>query len=234
MKRFYSKVDVRRDDEGDGGWRVLLDGRPIRTQGGHPQLVPTVQLAEAMATEWREQAEDIDPRSFPLRDMADHAIDIVRAASGQTVETVLAFAETDTLAYRADPEDALFAEQQRVWEPLVAALEKREGITMPRVSGIIHRPLAPATAEKLRQRLSRMDAFTLAGLHNLAALAASLTIALAVADDQMDAEAGWQASELETDWQARLWGGDPEAEARNASRRAGFMKAAQFLKLSRS
>ena len=33
MKRFYSKVGVRRDDEGDGGWRVLLDGRPIRTQG---------------------------------------------------------------------------------------------------------------------------------------------------------------------------------------------------------
>ena len=31
MKRFYKEVAV---EEADGGYRVTLDGRPIRTQGG--------------------------------------------------------------------------------------------------------------------------------------------------------------------------------------------------------
>lgn len=236
MKRFYSEVGVVPAAAASGGddWQVVLDGRAIRTQAGNRQAVPALPLAEAIADEWRNQQEDIDPRAFPFRDMVDHSIDVARAAPAQSVATVLSFAETDTLIYRADPEDALFAEQQRVWEPLVAALEQREGVTMPRVSGIMHRSLAPATRDRLKARLSQEDEFTLTGLHNLAALAASLTIALAVAEDEIAAEAAWRAAELESEWQAGLWGQDPEAEARDASRRAGFLQAAEFLRLLRS
>ncbi len=235
MKRFYRKVGVIPAAAVNGaGWQVVLDGREVRTQAGNPQVIPALPLAEALAAEWRNQGEDIDPRAFPLRDMVDHAIDIVRAVPEQSVATVLSFAETDTLIYRADPEDALFAEQRRVWEPLVTALEKREGVAMPRVSGIVHRALAPATKAHLQKRLSEQDEFTLTGLHNLASLAASLTVALAVAEGEVPAEAAWQAAELESDWQAGLWGRDPEAEARDASRRAGFLQAARFLRLLRS
>ena len=42
MKRFYKKVAV---EEAEGGWRMTLDGRPIRTQGGAAQIVPTRALA---------------------------------------------------------------------------------------------------------------------------------------------------------------------------------------------
>src|SRR5690606_31332536 len=50
MKRFWKSATV---EEADGGWRVSLDGRPIRTQGGQPQTVPKRTLAEALAEEWR-------------------------------------------------------------------------------------------------------------------------------------------------------------------------------------
>ena len=47
MKRFWKDVSV---EEAEGGWRVTLDGRPIRTQaGGAPQVVPARALAEALA-----------------------------------------------------------------------------------------------------------------------------------------------------------------------------------------
>ena len=71
MKRFYKDVSV---EPADGGFRVTLDDRPIRTQGGAAQVVPTRALAEAMAEEWRTQGEEIDPKGFALRDLADYAI----------------------------------------------------------------------------------------------------------------------------------------------------------------
>ena len=35
---------------------------------------------------------------------------------------LIGYAETDTLCYRADPEDALYRHQQDRWEPLVEHL----------------------------------------------------------------------------------------------------------------
>ena len=230
MKRFYEEVCV---EPGDGGWRVTLDGRAIRTQRGAAQLVPTESLAEALAREWSEQGETIDPTAFVLRDMADYAIDMVRADRGETVAKLLAFAETDTLCYRADPEEALYRRQLEIWEPLVSALEAREGIRLERVSGIVHRPQSEEALRALRSRLETMDDFTLAALQATASLAASLCIGLAALDSDADAAALWDAANLEELWQAELWGSDEEAEARREKRKREFLAAARFADLAR-
>ena len=54
MKRFYEEVTIARTEQ---GWIVALDGRPLKTQGGQPQVVPTEALAERLAEEWRGQGE---------------------------------------------------------------------------------------------------------------------------------------------------------------------------------
>ena len=136
VKRFWKDVAVA---EADGGFRIELDGRPIRTQGGSPQIVPTRGLAEAMAGEWRRQGIEVDPRAFPLRDLADYAIDHVRTERESVIDKLLGYAETDTLCYRADPDEPLYRRQYEIWEPLVTAMEAREGIALNRVSGVIHR-----------------------------------------------------------------------------------------------
>lgn len=229
MKRFYREVAV---EEAQGGWRVTLDGRPIKTAQGAPQIVPTAALAEALAAEWAAQGEEIVPSAFPLRDMADYAIDLVRADRGAAIAGLLAFAETDTLCYRADPDEPLYRRQRAVWEPLVAALEAREGIRLERVSGVIHRPQSPATLAALHARLDRCDDFTLAALQTLASLGASLCVALAALEDDADPAALWSAANLEEEWQAELWGTDAEAEARLAKRGSEFLGAARFAKLA--
>ena len=137
MKRFYtacSAVAVGLQ------WQVTLDGRSVRTQGGKPQLVPSRTLAEAMVGEWAAQAEEIDPGSFPLRDLADYAIDIVLPDPDQVADDLLRFAETDTLCYRAEPDEALGIRQRDVWEPLILATEARLGVNFIRLAGVIHRP----------------------------------------------------------------------------------------------
>ena len=143
MKRFWKDASVA---EAAGGFRLALDGRPIRTQGGQPQVVPTRALAEAMAEEWAGQGEEVDPKTFPLRDLADFAIDHVRPDRAATIATLLRYAETDTLCYRADPEDALYRRQRELWDPLLAGLEARHGARLHPVSGIVHRPQSEAAS----------------------------------------------------------------------------------------
>jgi chaperone required for assembly of F1-ATPase len=230
MKRFYRNVAVESVED---GCHVLLDGRPIRTQGGRPQTVPTDALAEAMADEWRRQGEEIDPKAFPLRDLADFAIDHVRPDPPAAIDKMLRFADGDTLCYRADPDEPLYRRQLEVWEPLVAAAEARHGIRLERVSGVVHRPQPPATLARLRDLLAANDAFTLSALTTLASLAASLTIALEALEPGADPASLFAAANCEQDWQAEQWGWDSEAEANRARRLAEFETAARFAALAR-
>lgn len=231
MKRFWKAAGAV---PVDGGWQVALDGRAVRTVAGHVQVVPSVALAEALAAEWDGQGETVDPERFELRDMADFAIDRVTGDPGATIETLLGFAETDTLNYRAEPDEALGIRQRQVWEPLVQAAEARFGVRFVRLAGVIHRAQPEETMARLREELAARDPFELAALHALASLAASLIVALATVEPGADAEALYAAANLEEDWQAELWGKDEEALARRARRLAAFRAAARFARLARA
>ncbi|MFA9201034.1 MAG: ATP12 family chaperone protein [Cypionkella sp.] len=225
MKRFWNEVTVAPED---GGWRVLLDGRAIRTRGSAPQAVPTRALAEQLAHEWSAQGETVDPAAFPLRELADQAIDRVAPDRAQVIAKLLRFAETDTLCYRADPDEPLWKRQRAVWDPILEALEAREGVALERVSGVLHRPQPAATLAALRRRLEALDPFALAALEELAGLASSLVVGLSALDPAEDLDALWAAAELEEAWQAELWGSDALAEERRERRRADFLCAGRF------
>lgn len=231
MKRFYTAVAVQPEDE---GWRILLDGRGIRTAGKRAQIVPARALADAMAEEWAGQGEEIDPRAFKFRDMADYALDIVAADPATAIRATLPFAETDTLCYRAEAGEALHRRQLEVWEPLLTAAEARFDVHYERISGIIHRPQPAATLARMDSVLAAQPPFVLAALQTLASLAASLTIGLAALDPDADAEALWNAANLEEDWQAEFWGKDAEAQALRERRFADFRSAMRFAALARA
>lgn len=232
MKRFYKQVTTA--EAGDGGWQVQLDGRPIRTQLGSQQVVPTAALAEMLAEEWRAQGEEIDPKSFVFRDMADFAIDVVAKDRSDAIGKLIKFSQTDTLCYRGDPTDALFKRQEELWEPLVCACEQRHDVGFSRVSGIMHDPQPPETIERLRAILEGLDDFTLTGLQTLTSLAASLIVGLEALQVGADADALFAAANAEEDWQAELWGWDYEAEDRRKLRLEAFRHALEFVKAVRA
>lgn len=225
MKRFYREVAAV---EGPDGWHVALDGRQVRTQGGRVLVLPNRALAELLAGEWAAQGETIDPRSLPMRDLADYALDVVAHDPAATVSALLRFAETDTLCYRADPDEPLWKRQQAVWEPLLNVCEAREGIRLQRVSGVMHRAQDKAALAALKARLEALDYLTLAALATLASLSSSLVIGLAALEPDADGEALWAAANLEEDWQADLWGRDGEAEERRERRKGDFLAAMAF------
>ena len=230
VKRFYKDVSV---EPAPGGWQIALDGRALKSQGGRPQILPSKPLAEMLAAEWRAQGDEIDPAAFRFRDMADYALDMVADDSSAVVEKLLGYAETDTLCFRADPEEALYRRQQEVWEPIVLGLEAREDVKLHRISGILHRPQTEETRTRLHNRLGGLDPFTLAALEQTTSLSASLCIGLEALEPLADGEALWDAANLEEDWQADLWGRDEEAEERRANRKADFLAAIEFTKAAR-
>lgn len=237
IRRFYKDVTLGKvPGDKRPGYQVLLDGRGIKTVGGAPQVVPTEALAETLAAEWRRQGDKIDPASLPIRDMADYAIDIVAGDVAGTARALVSYAETDTLCYHADPDEPLHARQQAEWEPLLRAFEAAHGITLVRVSGVLHRPQPPEAMAKLEARLASLDPFTLAGVEAMAKLAASLVTALAALDARQEDEplALWQAACLEEEWQADLWGRDWEAEERREKRAADFLRACAFARMARA
>jgi len=230
MKRFYKQVTVA---QAGSGWRVLLDGRAIKTAGGRPQIVPTRALAEALAAEWADQGDEIDPARFVARDTADYAIDVVGTEREAAIRSLIAYAETDTLCYRAEEGEALHNRQIELWEPLLTAAEHRWDVHFERIGGVIHRAQPAATLARMHSVLAALDDFALAALRPLASLAASLTVGLAALAPDADPESLWNAANLEEDWQAELWGKDAEAEALRAKRFADFSAAMKFARLAR-
>ena len=229
MKRFYKTVTVAPEA---GGFRVMLDQRGIRTARGQPQVAPTEALAQALAAEWDAQGEEIDPQRFFFRDLADYAIDVVAADRSGVIRGLLPYADTDTLCYRAEPDEPLHARQLDVWEPLLAAAEHRWDVHFERIGGIIHRAQPPATLARMEAALAARSDFALAAVQTLASLAASLVIALAATEPDADIEALWDAANLEEDWQAELWGKDAEAMERRERRLTAFALAARFARLA--
>ncbi len=230
MKRFYKAVSV---GEAPGGYEVLLDGRAVKTVGAKPQLVPTLALAEAMAAEWAQQGDQLSTAAFLLRDLADFAIDVVAADRGRAIAELLPYSETDTLCYRAEPDEPLAMRQREVWEPLLLQAEARHGVRFVRVAGIIHRPQPNETLARLAAELAALDPFALAALRNTSALTASLILGLAALEPETDLQALWAASNLEENWQIEQWGQDDQAAARQERRLASFLAAARFAALAR-
>src|SRR5262249_38249214 len=70
-KRFYAEAGLA---EAEGGFAVMLDGKPIRTPSGRQVVIPARQLADAVAAEWAAQRETIDPMTMPLTRLANSVV----------------------------------------------------------------------------------------------------------------------------------------------------------------
>ena len=225
MKRFWKEVTV------DATRGVRLDGKPLRTPGRVPLLLPTDALAEAVTEEWRASGETVDPRAMPLTGLANAAIDRIAPDPAKFAASLAEYAESDLLCYRADDPEELAARQQAAWDPLLDWARTRYDVHFEIVTGIMHRPQPSATLARLAEAVAARGPFELAALSPLVTVTGSLVLALALTEGAADAETIWAAAHVDEDFQADRWGRDPLAEDALAVRRQDFDAAVRLLGL---
>lgn len=230
MKRFYKETGV---DEGKGGFRVLLDGKPMRTPAKAVLVVPTRALAEAIAAEWAAVPEkaEINAAHLPLTRLAATGIDRVVSRRDEVIADTSKYAGSDLLCYRAAGPDSLVGLQRERWDPLLAWTAERHGARLVTAEGIGFVDQAAEARARLHEAVAAHGDLALSALYNLTHTAGSVVIALAVSDGRLDAAGAFTAAQTDELYQVDRWGDDPIAQKQREGVRRDIEAAARFLSL---
>ena len=232
MKRFWKAAAVTPELGPDLG--IALDGRPVRTPGRVPLILPTPALADAVAAEWNAVGDTLDPRAMPLTGLANAAVDHVAPDPQAFAAGLAKYGESDLLCYRAAEPEPLAARQAVTWDPVIAWAERRYDVHFVATTGIVHRPQPPATLARLGQAVGALDPHALAAASPIVTITGSLLLCLALVEGAITPDEAWATAHVDEDWQAELWGVDTLATQARANRRADFDAAVRFLALSRA
>lgn len=230
MKRFYKETAI---EQAGVGFRVLLDGKPMRTPAKSILEVPTRSLAEAVAAEWGgvpDKAE-INAAHLPLTRLAATGLDRVVTRREQVIADTAKYAGSDLLCYRATAPESLVKLQHDTWQPLLDWAAERYGARLTVADGISFVDQPEQALARLRDAVAAHADLALSALYNLTHTAGSLVIALAVADGRLASEGAFAAAQVDELYQIERWGDDPLA----AKHRDGVAKdidaGARFLAL---
>jgi chaperone required for assembly of F1-ATPase len=230
VKRFWTSAKAV---ETDRGYAIELDGRRVKTPARAELLVPSLALAEAVAAEWNECGETVNPRAMPLTGLANAAIDRIAPDKDDYAAGLATYGESDLTCYRAEGPDALVQWQRESWDALLEWARRRYDVDFACQIGVMHVPQPDETVRQLRHAVLALNAFELAGLSPLVTIGGSLIAALAVLEQMVPAETAWEAVSLDDRWQLEQWGDDREARSSLDARRRDFLAGARFLELLR-
>jgi len=231
-RRFYEMVTIAAGEaghEGQNGYRLCLDGKPIRTPGRRTLAAPGAELARALADEWAAQGEYIDPVKMPLTRLANTIIDGVGAAQEQVAAEIRKYLASDLVFYRAESPAPLRARQAQHWDPPLSWARQALGAEFKLGAGVVHVAQPAAALDRACAALPH-DPWRLGALHAATTLTGSGLIPLALLHDAITAEAAWQAVHVDEDWNMEQWGSDEIALKRRGFRFAEFNAAALVLR----
>lgn len=224
-KRFWSDVNVV---EQDGGFAVQLDTRPVKTPAKAALVVPTRDMGDAVAQEWRAVVEKIDPNVMPFTRSANAAIDKVTVQFNDVADMLAQYGGSDLLCYRAERPAGLVQRQTDGWDPLLDWAHETYGARLISTIGIMPVAQDESVLITLSAPLFNATPFELAAFHDLIAMSGSLVLALAVTQRRLSPEMAWSLSRIDETWQAEQWGSDDDAEQVAEIKRTAFLHAANF------
>jgi len=223
-RKFYASAGV---GVGEGGFSLLLDGRPAKTPARHELAVPTRALARAVADEWDAQGEHIDPAKMPLTRLVNSILDGVRASPGPVAAEIGKYLGSDLLFYRAEL-PALAARQAALWDPILDWASRELGARFMLSEGVVFVAQPDRALAAARSAIPH-DPWRLGALHSMTTLSGSALLALAVLRGRLGAEDAWRAAHVDEDWNFEQWGRDTLALERSAFRFAEMQAAATVL-----
>jgi chaperone required for assembly of F1-ATPase len=221
-RRFYNVATVR---EGEDGFSVLLDTKPVRTPARHLLVAPRRRIAEAIAAEWNAQGNTVDPTSMPLTGLANAIIDGVAPTPQPVADEIAKYLGSDLVFYRAKAPAGLVRRQAEAWDPVLAWAREGLGARFVCAEGLVH-VTQPEPALVAGRAAIPHEPWALGALNSITTLTGSALIALALAAGQLSVDEAWAAAHVDEDWNMQQWGEDSQALQRRAARFAEMQGAA--------
>jgi chaperone required for assembly of F1-ATPase len=215
MRRFWDRAWP----EGvAGGWRVLLDGRPVRLCDGAPLLLATFRLADAVAAEWQQaggrNGGAMSYADVPLTRLAGTAQSRIAPNPEPVILQLARFGGADLLCYRAERPRALVRRQQECWQPWLDWAAEAYGVRLAVTTGVMHVTQEPQALAALARAVAACSPPALAALGVAVPALGSLVLGLALAAGRLAAGEAHELACLDELFQAGLWGEDGVALAR--------------------
>ena len=237
FKRFYAQASWAAVPPGEAGagvsFRVLLDGKAVKTPAKAEMALPTRALAEAIAAEWQDQGAEVEARTLVLTGLAWTAIDWAGPSRERVVDELASFGGHDLICYHAETPADLVARQRALWQPLLDWAARDLDAPLAVTTGVVSIEQPTEALAALRRAVAAREDFQLTALSAAASAADSLVIGLALVSGRIDAAAAFDAAQLDESYQIERWGEDPEATRRRAAIKADLETAARFLALLR-
>lgn len=228
MKRFYKDAAAMLDAV--GGYGVALDGRRLKTPAKNELILPTRDLAEAIAEEWARQSDKLNPHSMPLFRLAATAIDRIAPDPAPIHKEILGYARHDGICHWATYPAALIECQALAWQPLLDDFASRHGLRF--VSNqALQAAQDTALLEGIQHLITPLNAHQLVALYGLTQGSGSFIIAWLVYQDCLDLDKAFAAAVLDELYQAEQWGEDSEARQRRDALRADMEHCARYRQL---
>ena len=228
-RRFYERATVEEGAEGGKPeFRIVLDGRPVKTPARRTLAAPTRALAEAIAAEWEAQRDVIDPAKMPLTRLVNSIIAGVSDPAPAGAVEVEKYHTSDLLFYRAEGPDGLIAREAAAWDPVLAWAHEALGARFVTARGMVH-VAQPAAALAAAGAAIPHDPWRLGAVHAITTLTGSALIAIALARGALTIDQAWTAAHVDEDWNMAFWGRDEIALERRAARFAEMQAAVAVL-----
>lgn len=206
-KRFYKVVTTAPAGE---GWSVLLDGRTLKTPGKLPLIAKAEHHAQLIAAEWDAQDTLIRPHLMPVTRIYNVALERTPENREMLIAEVRKYAGTDLLCYRADFPRALNELQAQRWDRWLD-WARQNNIDLKTAEGVMAVEQDPAALDAVAKLTTSFEDLELTLLAHLNAVYGSAVLALAVMRGALDAQAAYDLSRLDFDFQLEHWGQDAEA-----------------------
>jgi chaperone required for assembly of F1-ATPase len=215
----------------EGGYTILLDSRVVKTPGKQTLVVPTYDLAQAIAHEWDAQVGLIKPDQMPMTRYANSAMEKVTPQFDEVTRYLAAYGETDLLCYRAIGPEDLVLRQELAWDPLLDWCKQSLGASLIATAGVMYIQQPQISLLHLLDHVQDLTPFQISAFHDLVAISGSLVLAFAVAEGHIGPAEAFQTSRIDEHWQAEQWGQDEEALELEASKQKALLEAHRFFAL---
>ena len=224
-KRFYKHVSVV---QGEGGWRVQLDGRTLKTPGKMTLLVPSEKAAQLIAAEWDAQTEFIRPEVMPVTRLLNVAVEQTANNREALIAEARKYAGTDVLCYREGEVRLHHEEQAAKWDPIVEWAAE-QGVALKTTDSLIAIEQDASALNAVANFARGLKDMPLTLFVHLVAVYGSAVLAMAVMKAHLSGEAAYELSRLDELWQIKYWGEDEEAKERSEAIRTEVIALCELL-----